>query len=96
MSRIVVLPRMLVNGLHACALVGEGPLQFQVWADVCGEEPGAEPDWWWNSAPQSLSGALKESAAARAEGWRTLVAAEGCNPRPDGRWDNPVVPGAEQ
>lgn len=60
---------------------------FQVWIDLnSGEE---SPDWWWNSPPQSLQGALREAAEARAGGWVCRVMPEGQNPRPDGRWDNP-------
>jgi hypothetical protein len=61
---------------------------FQVWFDVnCGF---GSPDWWWNSPPQSLPGALTEAADSRLRGYPTKVMPEGVNPRPDGRWDNPV------
>lgn len=63
------------------------PLLYQVWIDLrFGED---DPDWWWNSEPQPLSGALRESEETRAEGWHCQVRPEGDNPRPDGRWDNP-------
>lgn len=60
---------------------------FQVWIDLnCGQ---GEVDWWWNSAPQKLFPALEEAQKIRAKGWICAVLAEGHNPRPDGRWDNP-------
>lgn len=61
---------------------------FQVWIDVaCGMS--TTPDWWWNSPPKPLSGALDESASCRREGIPACILPEGQNPRPDGRWDNP-------
>ncbi|WP_157257233.1 hypothetical protein [Methyloversatilis discipulorum] len=61
---------------------------FQVWIDVnCGLD--AAPDWWWNSEPQPLQGALNEAAECRDKGVPARVMPEGMNPRPDGRWDNP-------
>lgn len=63
------------------------PALFQVWIDLTyGTET---PDWWWNSPPKPLAGALDECAKCRAEGWIAKVMPEGVNPRPDGRWDNP-------
>jgi hypothetical protein len=63
------------------------PALFQVWIDLsCGTET---PDWWWNSPPKPLPGALDECAECRAGGWIAKVMPEGVNPRPDGRWDNP-------
>jgi hypothetical protein len=60
---------------------------YQVWIDLTfGQET---PDWWWNSPPQPLAGALRESSHARALGWICRVLPLGMNPRPDGRWDNP-------
>lgn len=60
---------------------------YQVWIDLTfGQET---PDWWWNSPPQPLAGALRESSHARAIGWICQVLPLGMNPRPDGRWDNP-------
>jgi hypothetical protein len=60
---------------------------FQVWIDLnFGEAPS---DWWWNTEPQELRGALEEAAEGRAKGWVVAVYPEGQNPRPDGRWDNP-------
>lgn len=60
---------------------------FQVWIDTkCGL---FEPDWWWNSEPQPLQGALDEAAECRAGGFPAQVMPEGMNPRSDGRWDNP-------
>lgn len=67
--------------------VGSGPFLFQVWIDLnLGQPPS---DWWWNSEPQPLRDALAECAETRAAGWVCQVLAEGQNPRPDGRWDNP-------
>lgn len=65
----------------------ERPALFQVWIDV---DAKLEPDWWWNSPPKPLADALAEAAECRAHGYRTCVQPEGVNPRPDGRWDNPV------
>lgn len=63
------------------------PALFQVWIDLSfGTEA---PDWWWNSPPKPLSGALDECAKLRTGGWIAKVMPEGVNPRPDGRWDNP-------
>ena len=63
------------------------PGLFQVWIDLsCGF---ATPDWWWNSEPQPLPGALEEAAECRASGFPARVMPEGMNPRPDGRWDCP-------
>lgn len=62
------------------------PGLFQVWIDL-GDEGCS--DWWWNSEPQPLAGALDECAECRAGGWVAVVTPEGENPRPDGRWDNP-------
>lgn len=62
-------------------------LLFQVWIDL---NNGVPPfDWWWNTPPQPLGGALKEAAETRSEGWIVVVMPEGQNPRIDGRWDNP-------
>lgn len=63
------------------------PKLFQVWIDLAFGLPPT--DWWWNSPPQPLKDALQEAADARAGGWICRVMPEGCNPRPDGRWDNP-------
>lgn len=63
------------------------PGLFQVWIDLNFGE--GDPDWWWNSEPQQLQGALDEAADCRAHGWVAQVRPEGSNPRPDGRWDNP-------
>lgn len=65
----------------------ESQFLFQVWIDLSfGVAPS---DWWWNSPPQPLGGALQEAADARANEWVCLVMPEGTNPRNDGRWDNP-------
>lgn len=64
------------------------PVLFQVWIDTnCGF---AEPDWYWNSEPKLLQHALVEAAECRARRFPTKILPEGMNPRPDGRWDNPV------
>lgn len=63
------------------------PALYQVWIDLNFGE--GDPDWWWNSAPKALSGAVAESIECRQAGWVTQVLPEGTNPRPDGRWDNP-------
>lgn len=61
---------------------------FQVWIDL---RFGSLPSqWWWNSPPQALRTALVEAHEARASGWVCKLMPEGQNPRPDGRWDNPV------
>lgn len=77
---------------HESAIVSDEqdakPALFQVWIDIdCGHEP--EPDWWWNSEPQPLPGALDEAAECRASGFLAKVMPESMNPRKDGRWDNP-------
>lgn len=61
---------------------------FVVWYDIrCGHPPA---DWWWEiPGPQPLSPALALAAEMRARGWICKVVPEDCNPRPDGRWDNP-------
>lgn len=65
------------------------PLLFQVWFDVgCGGSQ--QEDFWWNSPPKLLQGALDEAAQLRASGWIAMVLPEGQNPRCDGRWDNPA------
>lgn len=64
------------------------PGLFQVWIDVnCGFNA---PDWCWNSEPQPLQTALDEAAECRRMRFPAKVMPEGMNPRPDGRWDNPL------
>ena len=63
---------------------------FQVWIDLNFGGEFGPPDWWWNSPPKPLRGALEEAAEARAGGWTCRVLPESMNPREDGRWDNPI------
>lgn len=69
------------------------PLLFQVWIDLHVGGLGGPPEWWWNSPPKPLGDALDEAAKARETNWVCIVMPEGINPRPDGRWDNPIPPG---
>jgi hypothetical protein len=80
-----VIERQIVEATGSQAIK---PGLFQVWIDVnCGFD--AAPDWWWNSPPKPLQGALNEAAECRDKGIPSCVTPEGMNPRPDGRWDNP-------
>ncbi|MBK3865428.1 hypothetical protein G3A40_37425 [Paraburkholderia aspalathi] len=61
---------------------------FVVWFDQnCGLPPA---DWWCELPALPLPAALDLAAFMRKTDWICKVIPDGQNPRPDGRWDNPV------
>lgn len=79
----------IATSTRAALRQSDKPALFQVWIDVnCDVTPA--PDWWWDSPPKPLAEALQDAHDARSSAWTCVVLPEGQNPRPDGRWDNPV------
>lgn len=60
---------------------------YRVWFDL--EHGEGKPDWWCED-PETISEALSSIIDAAKKGWVCMILPDGVNPRPDGRWDNPI------
>lgn len=68
-------------------MTAEAP-RYRLWFDTGTPQ---NPDWWVeDDVFPSMNAAADSSVAAALSGWRVQVLPEPQNPRPDGRWDNPI------